>query len=305
MSPKIGKIDLDNYLHQNWLLNDASVIDVYKLSINEKELVLRDKKYDKNQDTLQVGGYTFVNNETGILLFKTNDFELLKVVGIKPTTPYFQFEMNGDAFVKNRFQYLENSSLLQSLKLDYTDESIRILERHIHENGYSKIALEKQFLALLAFCGEYLCDKLSGNWYIHYADESNPSWYPYIKANGIYYDVFSNFHEGLFEGIDIPPIIILQESNLASLKQKKLFNIELLPEAVQNIDFKELGLIELEELKKQNVDIELIQEIPENNNFALYKISNGQFLMSDQAFTKGMLFNSKEDYDKFYASIKE
>jgi hypothetical protein len=89
---------------------------------------------------------------------------------------------------------------LDADKLDYTDASIRYIERMMHKKNFiHRQQVLRLYLGILSYAGEYLIRKYDGKWYLEIEEEERfSSWKPMIQLrSGEILDPFVGLLDGL------------------------------------------------------------------------------------------------------------
>ena len=298
-------MNFDSYLHQYWLLNDNTIIDIYRLSDTDaKELILNANQKSET-DSFTIGDYIVINGQESPSLVHLDDIKKVSDVGIQPTSTFFKFEKDGSNFLKRRFDHQKDFLNHEELSLQYDAESLVDLEKHFYQNKPSIYDLEKNFLGILAFCGEYMCDKLSGDWKLIYPNNDSLNWYPTIEVGDDVYDVFRNFTEGLLEFPDGDfAQIILQDSILFEEPKEVFREINGFPSSHKEV-YQTLNKQALMALKESQPNWTLLEEQPEDKNLSVWELENGNVLLSDRLLSKGLIFKSRSDYTLFKSTFDQ
>ena len=87
------------------------------------------------------------------------DIQRMKNVGIRSSTVFLEFNPEGKNFLLTRKQYVAEleSRLKLECALDYSVNSLKILERELQSNSFTtRQELERHFLGLLSYVGEVM-----------------------------------------------------------------------------------------------------------------------------------------------------
>ena len=298
-------INSDHFLKCHWLLKDQSIIEVFRLSAYEAEQLAYDHEQKIKPDTTRLPDHVLLSDLPEYVLLEKDDLDKLSQHGRAASTVFFAYTPDGQEFINNRQNRIKNSTLIQSLSLTFDESGLQMLEKYFYEQKPSRIEVKKHFLDILAFCGEIMCQTLNGDWFLMYQTPGNPSWYPVIKAEDRYYDVFADFHESLLEYDKGDfPTIILQSTNQIEPPNGNFLNRAFLSGDFQELDFKEINASQITALKQRITDWAYISSFPTNDQFDLYLLNGQQILLIEKNQQSGLLFNSNEDYQIFYQKTK-
>lgn len=223
-------------------------------------------------------------------------------IGLSATSAYFNYEKDALNFLKKREYLAKQVAVKFNLNQDFDESSINKLNRLLGQGEISEFEVQKYFLNILAYCGEYMCKKVKGNWKIVYDDYSEKSWYPVIEAEKMCYDVFRDFYEELVEPFGYEegiPTIILQDSVPfveEKLSKKEIYRNNGLTHPPESF-FEIVEGENIPSLLKHKVKQLVVKEL--SSNFPVWLLDTQQILLINQNKPNGILFDSLEDFEQF------